>query len=392
MSPGLTLLPGKTGPYLQTARELEQRGEAAEIYNESWELQWASSELLEILGNPASEEVGYGEHILRLFGREPWRSRVSEESSLEALRGAMPYYLHRDPHCREMLPPEVRQTVSDIEPREPPPLWTVGLEIEQEGLPPLPASCFVFAFREGDFSGFLRLYVAGMPASLLALVARGSEDMFQRMSRLVEPGRHPVAILFSDIEGSTELARTLPSAVYFELVSSLAKATDNIVGRHDGIVGKHAGDGSSAFFLADDHGKTSAAVRAAIVSDREIKQAAEEVGERIAQKYDLPDLRLAVNSGLHWGATVYMGQIVSGGRLEVSALGDEVNECARLEGATREGRTLASKTFLERLSEEDARELGIHLLRQNYFPLREIELADNKSLRDIGSLPVCYVP
>ena len=382
------MLPSTTST-LQTARELERRGEAAEIYDQNWQLCWVSKELQEVLGNPPPSEIGYGKHVLELFGRDPWRSRVSDESSLKALQEALPYYVY---DCGEevldLLPRDVHATP---EAKEPPPLWALGLEILQEGLPPLPVTCFVISFQEDDFQGYVRLYVSGMPASLLALVARGSEDMFQRMSRLVEPGRHPVAVLFSDIEGSTELARTLPSAVYFELLSSLAARTDEIVGSHNGVIGKHAGDGSSSYFLADDHGETSAAVRAAIVADREIREAGREIATRLSQEYQIEPFDLQINSGMHWGATVYMGQIITGGRLEVSALGDEVNECARLQEAARGGRALVSKSFLERLDEADAEALRINLLGQRYFPLGEIGAASDKSKRDIGSLPVCFL-
>ena len=35
---------------------------------------------------------------------------------------------------------------------------------------------------------------------------------------------------------------------------------------------------------------------------------------------------ITVRAGLHWGATLYIGSIVTSGRTEVTALGDEVNE------------------------------------------------------------------
>jgi class 3 adenylate cyclase len=40
---------------------------------------------------------------------------------------------------------------------------------------------------------------------------------------------------------------------------------------------------------------------------------------------------LVMHFGLHWGATLYVGQIATSGRTEVTALGDEVNEAARIE-------------------------------------------------------------
>jgi len=56
-----------------------------------------------------------------------------------------------------------------------------------------------------------------------------------------------------------------------------------------------------------------------------------------------------INAGVHWGGALYLGQVITGGRLEVTALGDEVNECARIQQSARDGALLASKPLVERL-------------------------------------------
>jgi hypothetical protein len=56
---------------------------------------------------------------------------------------------------------------------------------------------------------------------------------------------------------------------------------------------------------------------------------------------------------------VGIGRIITGGRSEVTALGDEVNETARIEACATGGRTLASKSLLERLNRADAETLGV---------------------------------
>lgn len=386
----MATLPGSHGAPLRTARELERSGDAAEIYDEGWRLRWVSPELCRVLGRKESE-LGIGRHILDLFGREPWRSAVSERSRLEQLQRSLPFFLHgtSEEDLREVTSQTVLRQIEKTEARRPPAIWNSTVELVDDSLPALPISCLAIRFSEEDFTGYARIYSSGMRASLLSLVARGSEEMFERMSRLVEPGRHPVAIMFCDLEKSADLARRIPSPVYFELLSSLAKAIDDVVVRHDGIVGKHAGDGASAYFLADDHGQVSAAVRAAIVSADEIAERAAKILDELCSRYGIGGISAPVNVGLHWGSTVYMGQIVSGGRLEVSALGDEVNDCARLETAARGGRTLASKALLERLSRRDASSLGIDLLGQTYKPLREMENVPRKALRDCAHLPVC---
>jgi class 3 adenylate cyclase len=83
-----------------------------------------------------------------------------------------------------------------------------------------------------------------------------------------------------------------------------------------------------------------------------------------------------------------MGQLVTGGRLEVTALGDEVNECARVQQAAREGEILASKPLVEHLEPEDARAIRIDPDAVIYRTLAELPAAPDKTVRDAGSLPV----
>ncbi len=105
---------------------------------------------------------------------------------------------------------------------------------------------------EGRFLGILWQHRLALPDSLLALLARGDERLFERMSRVSEPARRPAAILFADLEASGALSRRLPSRGYFELIRDLTDLIDSSVVDFDGIVGKHAGDGGSALFLAED--------------------------------------------------------------------------------------------------------------------------------------------
>ncbi|MGH2500326.1 MAG: hypothetical protein ACRDPC_25830, partial [Solirubrobacteraceae bacterium] len=95
-----------------------------------------------------------------------------------------------------------------------------------------------------------------------------------------------------------------------------------------------------------------------------------------------------LNVGVHWGSALYMGQIVSGGRLEVTALGDEVNEAARVQQAARGGCILASKSLLEQLSDRDAAALGLDTHAIGYRTVAELPDAPEKAVRDAGGVPV----
>ena len=83
-----------------------------------------------------------------------------------------------------------------------------------------------------------------------------------------------------------------------------------------------------------------------------------------------------------------MGQVVTGGRLEVTALGDEVNEGARIQQSARGGAVLASKALIERLTAEDGARIGVDPEEVVYTTIAEMPGADAKSIRDAGTLPV----
>ena len=95
--------------------------------------------------------------------------------------------------------------------------------------------------------------------------------------------------------------------------------------------------------------------------------------------------------GLHWGSTLYVGSISTGGRTEVTALGDEVNECARIEACATGGRVLASKDLIERLERQDADAIGIDPGRITYTQLGALPTATEKARRDAPAVAVTEI-
>lgn len=208
------------------------------------------------------------------------------------------------------------------------------------------------------------------------------------MARLVEPGRREAAILFADLQASGALSRRLSSAAYFELIRELTTAMDDAIIDGGGIVGKHADDGVTGFLLVGDLPSASAAARACVSTARRIAEAALAIA---AARDGLNPQDVRLNMGLHWGGTLYMGQVVTGGRLEVTALGDEVNEAARIQQGAREGAILASKSLVERLNEADAGALGLDPDRASYRAMAELAGGSEKIVRDAGALAVTSV-
>ena len=376
------------------AEQVARSGWAAMICDPDYRLVWVSDELKALIGEQDERKLGIGEHLLTAWWSETWSSKVTLESELRSFMEAGPYLLARTGGDRDELKrmaPELSELIDQLEPAEPPPAHVTFFDFLQGDLPPIKVVNITVRLTDSDSSplGALMIYGSALPATVLTLVARGDEGMFARMARLIEPGRRRAALLFADLQTSGSLSRRLPSAAYFKLVRAIITSVDDVVVRHSGIVGKHAGDGVTAFFLAEDLGSSSAAARAAVETARDLSIAAHDEAKAVAEETGLVEPEeCLINVGLHWGDHLYMGQLVSGGRLEITALGDRVNECARIEQSARDGQILASKSLIENLEDEDAKALGLDPDRVTYRMVAELPGADEKAERDAGTIPV----
>ena len=82
---------------------------------------------------------------------------------------------------------------------------------------------------------------------------------------------------------------------------------------------------------------------------------------------------------------------MTSGRAEVTAMGDEVNEAARIEACGTGGRALGSKSLLERLNPADAAAVNLDLAQLVYTPLAELASATDKARRDAPAVAVSEV-
>jgi class 3 adenylate cyclase len=291
----------------------------------------------------------------------------------------------------EAIPEEFRVLLAELEPRPfTRPLVTSFDHLEPHADGDLPVSrvnILAMPLRDesGSSTGALVLGYMGVRPGLVSLLARGDEAMYERMAKLVEPSSHEAAVLFCDLKGSTELARTLPTSGYFRLIRSLWTEIDQLVAGNQGIVGKHAGDGASAFFLQADLGSPSAAACAALRTARQIHDRSQDIfGEAL-------DSSCLMRIGVHWGGSLYIGQLVPGGRLDVTALGDPVNECARIQECAEPHGTLVSKALIERLAADDAAALGIDPDKVRYQLLSDLAAGNDKVISAAGGVSVTSV-
>lgn len=82
-----------------------------------------------------------------------------------------------------------------------------------------------------------------------------------------------------------------------------------------------------------------------------------------------------------------IGQLLTAGRAGVTALGDEVDETARIEACATGGRALGSKALVERVDPGEAEALG--LVHPSFTMLTDLEIATERATRDAPALSVC---
>jgi class 3 adenylate cyclase len=370
------------------------KGRVCFVLDSEYRLAWVSPERRGFLGVDDDARLGLGRHILAAWTEPAWRNAVTPESLLPLVREVAPLSARAEgvpPELRRSLPGEVLAMLDEVDPVSPPPLRSGSIDYVQPGLPPYPVEYVTMSPRDekGRLIGTVVLMYLGLRPSLLALLGRGDEAMYERMARVIQPERRGTAILFADLQASGELSRTLPTAAYFGLIRDLTTTFDALVAAHGGIVGKHAGDGWTGFVLADDAGGPSAAAAGCIEVARLLRAYA---ADRAGATRGLPaTATLDINAGVHWGPSVYLGQLVPGSRLEITALGDEVNECARIQQCARGGELLVSKQALELLDPAAARRLGLDPSALTYAPLATMPTVTDKALRDAGTIPVTAI-
>jgi class 3 adenylate cyclase len=379
------------------ASALNETGHWANVLDANWRYVFQTDELRKTfadMGQPSTAMLG-----LHFFSKE------ANQRSAEAVGGLVaerefrrsyfsdlgPYVLASTPgghaELRRVIDPQLADLVDDLRPHEAPSTWVVRPEWTTAGAHASGESVwFRIDDDHGNLAGFCILSkpAAGMSHLGVALAVADLAHL-ERMRVVARPDRRPAAILMADLEASSPLARRLSTAQYFAFGRRLVRTADRCTVDAGGVVGRHTGDGVVAFFLAETAGSESGAARSCITAARALRESLAE----IAARSEIPTSELSLRFGLHWGATLYVGRILTGGRSEVNALGDEMNEAARIEACATGGRILASKALIERLDYADAQALGLNTSRVSYTPLAELPTATDKARRDAPAIAVC---
>jgi class 3 adenylate cyclase len=392
----LISLPLPDDPALaEWAATLNEAGHWAQIYDASWRLVFVTDDLRLSFGDTGTrsfQAIGFqpfsaeGVRVFDSLSREPpevRRARFLDTGGyvLATIPGG------RD-EFRRVVAPEYADLVDEMQPKGVPAAWWAGRELSTSVGVAVTGTSSWFRIDDGHghLAGFCTIIKPAAGMSQLAAAAF-TVDLahLERMQSVERPDRRPAAILMADLEASSPLARRLSTAAYFTFTRRFVRAADQCVVDAGGIVGRHVGDGVVAYFLAETSGSESAAAAACITAARGLRNLVAD----IAQRSEIPESELSLRFGLHWGATLYVGRILTVGRSEVTGLGDDANEAARIEASAIGGRTLASKLLIERLTRADAEALGLDTTHMKYTPLAELSTATDKARRDAPSIAVC---
>jgi class 3 adenylate cyclase len=374
---------------------MEEAGFVGEVWDADWRLAYLTDDYQLAAGTGAqrAENLALGEHLLSTATVET-RLAWKAGPTLEAMRASVADWggmlLSPAPDARAELlavaDERFHDVITQLEPTPMPPAWVDDVEVRfGTTTTRLNGTRLRLSDDDGRIAGSLLIAKPALRGAVLGMLGLGDEGLFERMLDLTVAQRRPLAILFADLEASTALSRRLSAAGYFALLRRMVRGADAGIVAAEGVVGKHAGDGITAFFLAQPDNGESAAAASAIASVRAIREAA----ANAARHTGLDPSEVVMRFGLHWGATVHVGRLVSAGRIEITAIGDEVNEAARIEACATGGLALASKALIERLTPADARVAGVDLGRVRYTTLQDLPTASEKARRDAPALSVC---
>ena len=166
-----------------------------------------------------------------------------------------------------------------------------------------------------------------------------------------------ITLVFTDVEGSTELARELGDERWAGIIEWHDNTVREIVEAHSGIVVKTLGDGAMAAFE----------------SVREAARSAISVQRAFSERKDPPALRVRV--GLHVGDAVFT---------EDDYMGNTVNKAARIAAAATGGEIVASAAARSLLEDDPEFQFGdvrtVHL--KGLHGLHEVARLNPGSLAD----------
>jgi len=252
-------------------------------------------------------------------------------------------------------------------------------------------------FREGIFFTYAPL--TEDQDSILTLLAR-RDLVIRDLLKKRRPHLTQLGVLVADLQGSCKICAELPPEEYFELINEIWSSMDPLLRRYYATHGKHVGDGMLYYFLPQpDSSYVLNAVRCAIAMRDKMRQ----ICDSWTRKKNWVN-RLRLNIGIDEGQE-WFGTYQTPTHLEFTALGDTINNAARLSDFATDGTVWVTKNVLGTLpgSEREKLTFGVRrrgndgeeiLVRSTFARignLAESRGLQNEKFRDVSALPVTEV-
>jgi adenylate cyclase len=159
-------------------------------------------------------------------------------------------------------------------------------------------------------------------------------ELLQKERLELKGRRKKVTVFFMDIRGFTTMSEKMSAEQVVDVLNHYFEISTSIIFKYDGTVDKFLGDCVMALFNAPTD-----------VKDHELKavQAAIEIQKAIRKGGEV-DTGIGINTG-----DAIIGNIGSKHKIDYTAIGDTVNTASRLEGQTRAGEIVISKSVYDKV-------------------------------------------
>jgi class 3 adenylate cyclase/DNA-binding transcriptional MerR regulator len=244
------------------------------------------------------------------------------------------------------------------------------------------------AFREGTF--FVYVPTDSINADLLDMLGQRkkiiNELLKNRMPSLVS-----LCVLIADLQDSVKISAELLPVQYFELINELWQTVGPTFEKHNGIYGKHAGDGMLYYFI---HKPGVNYLMNAVNCAMELREVVKEMSSKWRLKKGW-DNELFLNTGINEGQE-FFGTIHSTSNIEFTALGDTINIAGRLSDFAQNGEIWTTKNLISKLSQEERNMIrfGIHkenqkgrmFINDSFSRVSDLMKKDNSHYRQFSSI------
>ncbi|MBN2125745.1 MAG: FHA domain-containing protein [Deltaproteobacteria bacterium] len=174
---------------------------------------------------------------------------------------------------------------------------------------------------------------------IIDMILRGGQET---KDNIMEPKDLTATILFTDINGFTQLSERMPPRKVNMILNEYFSRMTDIVFKYDGTLDKYIGDGLMAVF--------GAPMEKADDAERAIMAAKEMIGDLAAMMAGKPEEeRFTIRIGINTGRVV-AGNIGSPKRMDYSVIGDPVNTASRLESLARPNQILIGEETFQHVS------------------------------------------